>query len=207
MEKPMKQPLTKNECIHEVVVVEGGYVDDPNDLGGETNYGITKETAMKYKHWWAHYKWDGNMRTMPVDFVYAVYDVEYWQRLNLDTIAKRSVTLASRLFDFGVNAGIANAAQALQRSLNVLNKQGTLYPDIELGTIIGPVTLKAFEGYANTVTKDSAGFEKLTLMIYGLQIAHYVKISEERQKNEDFTRGWVNRVWKAFWNYAEWLTP
>lgn len=203
----MSQPLTKTAIIEEVVIVEGGYVNDPSDLGGETNYGITKETALKYKQLWAKYNWDGNMRTMPVPFAVEVYDVEYWQRLNLDTIAKRSVTLAHRLFDFGVNAGIANVAQALQRSLNVLNKQGTLYPDIELGTIIGPVTLKAFEGYAGSVTKDSAGFEKLTLMIYGLQIAHYVSVSEARAKNETFTRGWINRVWGAFWHYAEWLTP
>lgn len=203
----MKQPLTKREIINEVVIVEGGYVNDPNDLGGETNYGITKQLALKYKHLWSKYGWDGNMRTMPLEFVYEVYDLEFWQRLNLDTISKYSVTLASRIFDFGVNAGIANVAEDFQRCLNALNKQGVLYPDIELGTIIGPVTLKAFEGYAKSVVKDPSGFEKLTMMMYAMQIAHYVDVSEKRQKNEEFTRGWINRMWKGFWNYAEWLTP
>ena len=34
--------LTKFDDIIEVVLKhEGGYVNDPNDLGGETNYGIT----------------------------------------------------------------------------------------------------------------------------------------------------------------------
>ena len=36
------QLTTFNEIIEVVLQHEGGYVDDPNDLGGETKYGITK---------------------------------------------------------------------------------------------------------------------------------------------------------------------
>ena len=31
-----------NEIIEKVLEHEGGYVNDPKDLGGETKYGITK---------------------------------------------------------------------------------------------------------------------------------------------------------------------
>ena len=34
-----------NAFVH-VIGVEGGYVNDPRDTGGETNYGITKNTAL-----------------------------------------------------------------------------------------------------------------------------------------------------------------
>ena len=35
--------LTKfNQIIEKVLNHEGGYVDDPNDPGGETNFGISK---------------------------------------------------------------------------------------------------------------------------------------------------------------------
>ena len=36
------QLTTFNEIIEVVLKHEGGYVNDPNDLGGETNFGITK---------------------------------------------------------------------------------------------------------------------------------------------------------------------
>ena len=36
------QLTTFNEIIEVVLEHEGGYVNDPNDLGGETNFGITK---------------------------------------------------------------------------------------------------------------------------------------------------------------------
>ena len=34
---------TFNEIIETVLTHEGGYVNDPTDLGGETKYGITKK--------------------------------------------------------------------------------------------------------------------------------------------------------------------
>ena len=36
------QLTTFNEIIEVVLEHEGGYVHDPNDLGGETNFGIAK---------------------------------------------------------------------------------------------------------------------------------------------------------------------
>ena len=32
-----------------VLSMEGGYVNNPNDLGGETNFGITKKTYDAYR--------------------------------------------------------------------------------------------------------------------------------------------------------------
>ena len=36
------EPTTFDHCIELVLGHEGGYVDDPNDAGGETNWGISK---------------------------------------------------------------------------------------------------------------------------------------------------------------------
>ena len=38
----------KQRVIDQIIKVEGGYVNDPSDSGGETNYGITKHVARKY---------------------------------------------------------------------------------------------------------------------------------------------------------------
>ena len=37
--------LLKDDTINHIIEIEGGYVNDPNDSGGETNYGVTEKVA------------------------------------------------------------------------------------------------------------------------------------------------------------------
>ena len=61
------------KAIEVILKYEGGYVNDPNDLGSETNFGIskrsypnvdiknlTKEQAIEIYHrdWWVRYEYD-----------------------------------------------------------------------------------------------------------------------------------------------------
>jgi lysozyme family protein len=39
--------MTKTDFITNLLAAEGGYVNDPRDSGGETNYGITVATATR----------------------------------------------------------------------------------------------------------------------------------------------------------------
>lgn len=41
--------MTVDDILEEILRREGGYVDDPNDLGGATNFGITIATLAAYK--------------------------------------------------------------------------------------------------------------------------------------------------------------
>ena len=68
------------ECLNEVLKKEGGYVNDPNDSGGETNYGITKNVAVSFGY-------NGNMKTIPMDIVAQIYKKKYWDALRLDDIS------------------------------------------------------------------------------------------------------------------------
>lgn len=195
--------------IKDKTAVEAGWVLDPNDLGGETIWGITKVTAYEdeYRHLWQKYNWNGDMKTMPKELAYDIYRQGWWDRLNLSTIAQYSWPLAERLFDFGINAGRANCAESFQKVLNVLNKQQKLWPDINpLGTIIGPVTIKAFTRAMEVNANDAHFVEKLTMMMFSMQNYHYVNISLAREKNETFTNGWVNRVYRDWRIYAQWLS-
>ena len=38
----------KTHTINEIIKVEGGVVNDPNDSGGATNFGITEQVAREY---------------------------------------------------------------------------------------------------------------------------------------------------------------
>ena len=48
----------KDQIIDEIIRKEGGYVNDPADSGGETNWGITVSRARQSGY-------NGDMRTMP----------------------------------------------------------------------------------------------------------------------------------------------
>ena len=195
--------------IKDKTAVEGGWVKDPNDLGGETIWGITKVTAYEdeYRHLWQQFNWNGDMKTMPKEMAYAIYKQGWWDRMNLDEVAEYSWPLAERLFDFAINAGRKNCAQSFQMVLNSLNRQQKLWSDINpLGTIIGPMTIKALDDSVRTFKNDPHYIQQLCMLMFSMQNYHYVNISLARSANEEFTKGWVNRVYRDFYNYAKWLT-
>ena len=108
---------TINAIIEDVLANEGGYVNDPRDAGGETNFGITIATARANG-------FTGPMKTMTRDFARGVYVKQYVEAPGFDKIAAISPSIGAELVDTGVNMGPKVAAQFLQRALNGLNNQG-----------------------------------------------------------------------------------
>ena len=111
-----------DRALAEVLRHEGGYVDHPLDPGGETNYGITKATALAHGY-------RGSMRMIPMSLVERIYRRSYWAAVRGDDLPT-GVDLA--VFDFAVNSGPRRAAEFLQRVVRV-DDDGK----------IGPITLRA----------------------------------------------------------------
>ena len=88
---------------------EGGYVNNPKDPGGETNWGITKAVAITNGY-------TGDMRTMPKETAKGIYKKMYWYKLQCDQLP---FVVAFQLFDAGVNHGNPQAVKFLQRALSV----------------------------------------------------------------------------------------
>lgn len=170
--------------INEVIDIEGGFVDDPKDSGGATKCGITQATATKHGF--------PNVRKLTKDQIYQIYQVDYWDDICGDELAHRSERLAYRLFDIAVNMGDGRASEFLQRSLNVLNNNGNLYPDIEVDNDIGPNTLEALDGFIRH--RGQRGLETLVDAVKSWQGWFYMDLSERRSKDERFTQGWLNRL-------------
>ena len=61
----------KEKIINEIIRVEGGYVNDPRDSGGETNFGITVAVARANGY-------NGRMDCMPRDVAFDIYSAKYW---------------------------------------------------------------------------------------------------------------------------------
>jgi len=177
---------TQQEAIEKILQAEGGYVNDPRDSGGETNYGITRLTAYSYGYY-------GAMRGMKRDTAYAIYVAKYWDAMSLGRVAKVSPQIAKELMDTGVNMGVHRAGEFLQRSLNVLNANGKYYLDVVVDGDIGTRTVTALGAYAAKRGED--GMKVLFSMLNALQGAYYVELAERRSKDERFVFGWfLNRV-------------
>lgn len=84
---------------------EGGYVNNPKDPGGETNWGISKRA---YPHL--------NIKKLTREDAKAIYKRDFWSRVNGD---KLHDGVAYQLFDFAVNSGAETAVRYFQRALGV----------------------------------------------------------------------------------------
>jgi len=177
----------RNKTIGKIIDVEGGYVDDPSDSGGETNFGITVAVARAFGY-------IGSMKDMPREVAFDIYTQRYWDALSLDEICEMSETIAHELADTGVNMGIGRAGAFLQEALNVFNRNESDYQDIEEDGQVGPMTIKCLELYLYK-RKGSGGEKVMCRALNALQGAFYIDLCQRRKKDERFVFGWfANRV-------------
>ncbi|MCK9133420.1 glycoside hydrolase family 108 protein [Haemophilus influenzae] len=101
--------LSFKQIFDRLIGHEGGYVDDPRDPGGETNWGVTKRTAQANGY-------TGAMKTMTRQQAYEIYRRAFWLRYNCEQMPD---AVAYQFFDAAVNHGFGNASRMLQRAVNV----------------------------------------------------------------------------------------
>lgn len=176
----------KAKIIEEIIAKEGGYVDNQDDSGGKTNWGITSKVARAAGH-------KGPMRDMPRSVAEQIYIDKYWNALRLDDVEKLSPLITAELADTGVNMGTARAAEFLQRALNVFNQKTKIYDDLNVDGDIGSVTLSALKSYLDNRRRN--GENVLFKALNCMQGAFYIELAEQREKDETFIFGWLlNRV-------------
>lgn len=87
-------------AVAHVLEVEGGYVNHPNDPGGETNYGISKRS-------YPHLDIAGLTREQAAE----IYRRDFWEPLGAEDLDPR---LALLTFDAAVNHGLGRAQRWLR---------------------------------------------------------------------------------------------
>ena len=175
------------EFVNKVIKIEGGYVNDPKDSGGETNWGITIAVARAFGY-------TGPMRDMTRQQASEIYKARFWDSMRLDDVAAISPQIALELFDSGVNVGTQRAGEWFQTCLNAFNQEGAWYRDIAVDGRIGPMTLSAFREYM-TRRARMQGERVMLRALNALQGGFYIDLSQRRQKDERFVYGWIlNRV-------------
>ena len=97
--------MTFDDAFDRLLGHEGGYVNNPEDPGGETNWGISKRS---YPHL--------NIKTLTRDQAKEIYRADFWLRIKADRLPDG---VAFQLFDFAINSGIETAVRYLQRAVGV----------------------------------------------------------------------------------------
>lgn len=175
-----------DQFFEDLLKVEGGFVDDPNDSGGATKYGVTETVARANGY-------SGPMKDLPLSLAKSIFKSQYWDTLRLDDVQNICPGLCLKLADIGVNMGTKQAAFFLQRLLNVLNNRGQLYPDIDADGRIGPGTIAALKKFLSIRNQD--GETVLVRALNCMQGMFYISLAERREKDEAFLFGWLrNRV-------------
>lgn len=153
--------------------VEGGYVNDPDDAGGETKYGISKRSYPTL-----------DIKGLTLDQAAVIYERDFWAPLRLSEIINQ--TIAEEVFDTAVNCGVGTAARILQEAVNLTNYPA---PDITVDCHPGPVTIAAVNNHKSP--------KALYKALNGLQFIHYMQIVRNNPKQEKFIRSWLSRVFEA----------
>ncbi|ECB6911627.1 hypothetical protein E0508_06915 [Salmonella enterica subsp. enterica serovar Kingston] len=192
MAKITEKDFTCEFIIRDKTSIEAGYVDDPDDSGGITNHGITQALANQYKTTLkTKFGWNGNMRNLTTEMAFFIYKTHFWDKMKLDEVMKRSVFLADRLFDLGINAGKSVAVKNLQRYLNVMNNRQTYWKDIDADGAMGPKSLAALDAYI--AKRGATGKDYLIDAMLDMQSTYYIELAERREKDEKFIYGWQAR--------------
>jgi len=116
-----------DEIIETVLEHEGGYVNDPTDLGGETKYGITKRFYP-----------DVDIKNLTKEDAKKIYYDDYWVKNKVPQLPNN---LKHIYFDMCINQGRGTAVRVLQRACNAKGA------DLKVDGGFGPNTLKAINKY------------------------------------------------------------
>lgn len=101
---------------------EGGYVNHPNDPGGETMYGVTKRVAQAHGY-------NGSMHKLPKSLAKQITEKSYYKAVKGDQLDR---LIAWQLTDAAYNHGNRQAVKFLQRAVGASDDG-----------LIGPRTLAA----------------------------------------------------------------
>lgn len=159
---------TFDTAVALVLQHEGGYVSDPSDPGGETNFGISKRA---YPHL--------DIKNMTRDEAIEIYRRDWWEKYPMDKVPPE---IAPKLFDAMVNMGPSRAITCLQRALRA-----------ETGG-----RFKVEDGDLKTETLSELGFAETTelLAAFRSELAGFYRQQTLHNSNLlRFLNGWLNRAY------------
>ena len=139
------------EAIYTVIdEFEKGYVNDPQDPGGETKYGISKRAFP-----------NEDIKNLTKERAYDLYKEHYWDKVKAESFP---FPINMLLFDFAVHSGPERAVQVLQMTLGVAQDM-----------VVGPRTIAAAQRKGEALKELCAKYlTARTFFLAGLGKTRYI---------------------------------
>ena len=164
-----------NSIIDKNLEHEGGYVNNKNDRGGETNWGITKPFMEDFK-----YALPGGkavpIKELTVDDAKKLYKA-LWDRYNLGYVRDKNVAYA--IFDYMINTYHHTAAKRVQETLN------TKGAGLKVDGHLGEMSLKAIH---------NSDYKWLIDELLKNRYYNYREQVKDDFGQHEFYAGWMNRL-------------
>lgn len=142
------------------------YVNDPDDPGGETKFGITKRSYPLL-----------NIRDLTIDKAKEIYCRDWWVKNNYNHIVNNQ--LAEKLFNISVTTGSVQAVKWLQEVTNDITPSSKLKCD----GVLGDKTAGAINA-------------KPTLLLYPYFLIRVAQGYLSFKRNDKYIEGWLNRLFR-----------
>jgi len=180
-------------ALAKLLKYEGIYSNDPDDKGGETYRGISRNNFPN----WIGWKFIDSAKDSPqfLEILKANLNLEilvrefyyenFWLKMNCDVLPD---LIASELFELSVNVGIARTTIILQTALNILNNNQKLYSDIRTDGKFGSQTLATLQ-----TSHSKNNFKRVFNVINILQGSFYIELMLNNPVYEKYI-GFFDRV-------------
>ena len=159
---------SKNVLIPFILSFEGGFVNDPRDLGGATNKGITLAT---FRHFFGAGKTVSDLKAMTGQQWSLVFERGYWDKWRASEIKDQSV--ANLLVDWIWASG----AYGVKIPQSVLK--------VSVDGIVGQKTVAALNSQDPKNLFDKLKQERIDFI---------ERICKTRPANRRFKAGWLRRI-------------
>jgi lysozyme family protein len=153
-------------AVARVLNDEGGYVSDPSDLGGETNFGISKRSFP-----------NEDIKGMTAERATEIYWNDFWLKYGFD---KLKGFIAVKVFNLAVVMGPSHAVTCLQRALRACG----VFNPVEDGVL----------SLATTHTVNSCSNTEALLSALRSEAAGYFRLIAK--EGSPFLKGWLIRAYR-----------
>jgi len=161
------------EAAEKILDIEGGYVNDPDDYGRETNRGICKR---EYP--------EEDIKNLTKDRVLFLFKRDCWDKVSLDFVRNQQV--AEEIFDLAAQLGWHRAAKKIQEIMNFLEMCSGSGIQLKIDGLIGPKTIGIINSYRYQLS--------IVKCLNGEQYEHYEKEATENPRQRKYIDGWLKRT-------------